>query len=146
MLPIMKRLIVLTVVAGLLAVVGFAVRYERRLAREKLEEEAHKKREASYEFSLRTYSQALKLGMNRKEVENYLRKKSLPILAICCVGGSESDLIKIGQDEDTWFCAENYVYIAIHFDDEARHRAERDADVDDILKSITIFHMPGRCL
>jgi hypothetical protein len=150
--PIMKRLIVLTLVGGLLAVVGLAVRYELKLkAREKLEAEAHKKREASYALSLLTYSQALKPGMNRKEVEDYLKKKNLPVLALCCVDGSESDLIRIGQDDDTWFCAENYVYIALQFDDEAGHRAEydtdvRDADVHAILKSITIFHMPGRCL
>jgi hypothetical protein len=141
--PTMKRLILLILVVVVLAAIGFAVRYRLK---EQAEEEADKKREASYELSRREYAQALEPGMNRKEVEAYIRKKNLPVLPVCCVGGRKSDLIKIGQDEDTWVCGENYVYIALQFDHEAKDRPERFADDDDTLNSITIFHMPGRCL
>lgn len=141
--PTMKRLIALILVVLLLAVVGFAVRHR---IREQAKEGARKKREAGYELSVQEYSQALIPGTNRKEVEDYIRKKNVPMLRMCCVGGNKSDLIKIGQDDDTWFCSENYVYIALQFDHEAKDRPERFADDDDTLNSITIFHMPGRCL
>jgi hypothetical protein len=139
----MKRLVVLILVVGLLAMVGFAVRYRLK---GQAEEAVHKKREASYELSRREYSQALEPGMNRKEVEDYVRKKTFPVLRMCCVGGSKSDLIKIGQDDASWFCGVNNVFVAFQFEDHASQGTYRDANDSDTLSQITVFHWADNCL
>ena len=139
----MKRLITLILVTVVLAVVGFAVRYRLK---EDAEEEAHRKREASYELSRREYSQALRSGMKRKEVEDYIRKKNLPVLRMCCVSANKSDLIKLGQDGANWFCGESNVYVALQFEDHGSHDAYREANDSDTLSQITIFHWADTCL
>jgi hypothetical protein len=108
--------------------------------------EAQKRREAGYELALHAYSQALRPGMSRKEVEDYLRAKSVPSLKMCCVGGRNSDLVKIGQEDATWFCREVNVYVAFQFDDGGHHGPYSTANDSNSLEAVTIFDWADGCL
>jgi hypothetical protein len=144
--PIFKRvlasiLVVVTLSAGVLA-----VRYERRKTEEK-------KREASYQSTLTTYTQALKPGITRKEVEDYLRKKNLSWGQICCVDSTETSsrhsmdyLVLIGREDPPWFCSENNVYVAFEFDDRGVHGPHWDNNDADELKTIKVWHHLDGCL
>lgn len=119
-----------------------------------LEARAQRKRQASYELALRSYQQALKPGITRKEVESYLHKQKDAFDQTCCVDPKESatrsswdDIVKIGEEKPPSFCGANNVYIAFQFiDHERRHGYEiRDSDLD-TLKAVSIYHQSGPCL
>jgi hypothetical protein len=86
-----------------------------------LEKRAQQEREAHYESILRGYSDSLKPGMTRLEVEKYLQSQNLTFRQMCCVNskvfgaGVWDDLVKIGKEDAPWFCSENNVYIALDF-------------------------------
>jgi hypothetical protein len=111
----MKRILVRMLVglAALVFVLGIRFEVKRRAAR---------KREAGYQLVLREYTEVLKPGMKRKEVEDYLRTKNAKLRQNCCVDSSESskrhswdDLTKIGEEDAPWFCSEHNVYVAFQF-------------------------------
>ena len=64
-------LILILVVAPL---IFFGVRYEMKV---RAENQAQAKRETTYQAALLSYSQIIKPGMKRKEVEKYLRSKKV---------------------------------------------------------------------
>ena len=147
MKSIAKRLWPLALVLPALLIAVTIVRH--RLARRE-----QKKRQAVYELTLRSYQEALKPGMTRKEVEDYLRAKNANIRQMCCVNPRESpnrssldDLVKIGQEEIPFVCTENNVYVAFQFaDHEHRHDYEiRDSDLD-TLRAVTIYRQLEGCL
>lgn len=122
-------------------------------ARYALKKKAREKREAGYELTLLSYSQALKPGMPRKEVEHYLQGKNVPVQQMCCVAANElsqrhswDDLTKIGQGDADWFCSENNVYVAFQFNDHGQHGAHWDANDFDTLKAISIYRRLEGCL
>ena len=55
--------------------------------RHKLKLQAKRKREAAYQSALLSYTEVLKPGMNRKEVEDYLRARTVDFSQMCCVDG-----------------------------------------------------------
>ena len=75
--------------------------------------QAQNRREAAYQLQLLSYTQDLKTGMTRKEVEDYFRANKIEFRQMCCVADelyrrhSWDDLIKIGEEEVPWFCRGN---------------------------------------
>jgi hypothetical protein len=136
-------LILILVVAPL---IFFGVRYEMKM-------QAHKKREAAYRASLRSYTQVFRPGMTRKEVEDYLHGKNVEFGQTCCVDAMElskrhswDDLIKIGREDAPWFCGEHDVYLAFQFIDQGQHGTRWDVNDLDTLKAISIYHRLEGCL
>jgi len=109
--------------------------------------ELQKKREAAYQSALQAYAQELKPGMNRKDVENYLRAKGVGFRQMCCIEqwGAFADLVKIGQEKAPWFCSENYVYVAFEFTSAGLKPDLHPADAD-TFKMARIFRQLGGCL
>jgi hypothetical protein len=140
----------LYVAAALIAalLVGFSVRHF-------LEVRAQKRREVEYQKALRSYSQSLKTGVTRKQVEDYLSARKIPFQQVCCVKVKEfsrgvyddayDDLVQIGQEDAPWFCRQNNVYIALQFFGSYRNSPPR-ADASDKLKDVTIYHRFDGCL
>jgi hypothetical protein len=139
------RPVFFVVIAGLFLL---GVRYE-------LKKQARKRREATYQSDLRSYSQALIPGTKRKEVEDYLRAKKADFSQMCCVETSDSakrhtwdDLVKIGEEDHPWFCSEHFVYVALRFADHVQIEngySFKDDD-SDTLNTVSIFHQLGGCL
>ena len=142
----MKRVLlsILELVVGGLLVLG--IHYGLKM-------QAQKKREAAYQFSLRSYAQVLKPGMTQKEVERYLQGKNVEFRQTCCVDAMElskkhswDDLIKIGREDAPWYCSENDVYLAFQFTDQGQHGTWWDANDLDTLKAISVYYRLEGCL
>jgi hypothetical protein len=118
--------------------------------------ESKKKRDAAYEATVQAYSQKLKPGMTRVEVETYLRKQGTQFMQMCCVERNSywDNLVKIGEEGHPWYCGEHYVYVAFEFVATEPHGAstEREkierwkAHDTDVLKEIKRYDMLGGCL
>ena len=129
-------------------VVGFS-------ARHLIEERARRRREVEYQKTLRSYSELLKTGMTRKQVEEYFSATQIVFRQLCCVSVKEfsrgvyddtyDDLVKIGQEDAPWFCSENNVYIAFQFLGSQKGSLPR-AEASDKLKDLTIYHHLDGCL
>jgi hypothetical protein len=106
----MKRwawLLGLIVIASL---VGIVHHWEKERAKEE--------RQAGYQRTVALYSDVLKSGMSRKQVEDYLGKKGVSFSNICCVENSDGtfdDIVRIGQEDAPWFCSEHNIYVAFEF-------------------------------
>jgi hypothetical protein len=105
------------------------------------------KREAAYQAKLQSYTDVLKPGMTRKNVEDYLRGKGVEFRKLCCVDKESvfSDLVKIGKEKHPWYCEEHNVYIAFQFVSVEPQKGFEAHD-SDTLKAITIFHKFDGCL
>jgi hypothetical protein len=144
----MKRwcLYLATMIAVL--VVAFGVRHV-------FEERAQRRREAEYQMTLRSYSELLRTGMTRKQVEEYLSGKKVLFRQMCCVSVKEfsrgvydnayDDLVKVGQEDVPWFCSENNVYIAFQFLGSQKDSLS-GAEPSDTLKDVTVYHKLDGCL
>jgi len=128
-------LIVILVVAPL---IFFGVRYELKV---RAETQAQAKREMAYQSTLRSYNQVLKLGMKRETVEDYLRFNKTEFLRL-----SLDDLTKIGEDEPTWVCGRTGVYVKFQFIGVGQRELRFDANDEDTLDEIKIFHWGNTCL
>lgn len=105
------------------------------------------KREAAYQAKLESYTEALKPGMTRKNVEDYLRAKGVAFGQLCCVDerSAYADLVYIGKEKHPWYCEEHNVFIAFQFAAVEAHKGWEAYD-SDTLKSITVFHKFEGCL
>jgi hypothetical protein len=98
-----------------------------------------------------SYSQVLKPGMTRKEVEDYFRANKVQFSQECCVGGSNIhslvDLIKIGTQHIPVPCGDTPYYVAFIFDDHTQHPPVKllPADDMDTLRSITTVNLVDDC-
>jgi len=128
-----RRLLVLLLV---LSVCLFFLRY---LSKTK----AEKRRALTYRAALERYSQALRPGMTREEVEDYLKANNASFYHMCCVkakrssDGAYDDLTRIGQEDAPWFCSQNNIYIAFLF--AGPKRVATTADPSDKLTSIELY-------
>jgi hypothetical protein len=140
----MKRILLLTLVLLTLGLGVLAVR--SRL----LKRQAQTRREVAYQSNLRSYTQVLKPGMTRKEVEDYFRAEDIEFRQMCCVADAFStrhswdDLIKIGEEDVPLFCRQNNAYVAFLFTDY--DKSERQDNDLDTLKNVTIYHELEGCL
>jgi hypothetical protein len=140
-----KRLLIFALVVAVLLIIWLGVRSN-------LQEEAQKKRDKAYQAALRSFTEALKPGMTRKEVENYLRAKNLEVRQMCCVNPSESasrstwdDLTKIGEEQAPFVCSAKNIYVAFQFK-EHKARGTSKADDLDTLRAMSIFRWQEGCL
>jgi hypothetical protein len=146
----MKRtLLSVLLVLTIIGLSGSAIRYE-------FKKREQKRRQTAYVEALSSYTQVLRPGMTRKEVEGYLHARNIEFAQTCCVDSSETakrhswdDLARIGREDPPWYCGENNVYIAFQFKD---HNQGQEAtgfiknDDFDTLKAVTIYHSLERCL
>jgi hypothetical protein len=142
----MKRVLLLIFLLVGVGLLVLGIRHALKL-------QAKRKREAAYQSALLSYTQVLKAGMTRKEVEDYLRARNVGFSQMCCVVGiqvhpkhSLDDIAKVGQEDAPWFCSEHYVFVAFQFEDHGQYKSILGADDKDILKSVTIFDQLGGCL
>lgn len=112
-----------------------------------LPQSAKEKREAAYQAALQSYSEVLKPGMTRKEVQIYLQGKNVTFGQLCCIDEPSAlpDLVKIGKEKHPWYCSAHVVYIAFQFSAVESHKPWQAYD-SDTLKRITIFHQLEGCL
>ena len=123
------------------------------VVRSKLRQQAQKKRDAAYQAALLRFTEALKPGLTRKEVEDYFRAKNLKFRQMCCVDSHESasrsswdDLTKIGEEQAPWFCSEKNIYVAFQFTDHKTRGGTPKADDLDTLKAVSIYPWLEGCL
>ena len=106
-------------------------------------------RETFYQASLRSYSEVLRLGMTRKDVEAYLQGKGKAFKQMCCIERSPKnaydDLTKIGAENHPWYCDKHNVYIGFQFVSAGSHTFPK-ADESDTLTKITVYHRLEGCL
>lgn len=137
----MKRWSLLSITAVILVVASVAA------ARSHVKTVAQKRREIAYQSALQKYSQDLKPGLRRTEVESYLRarKAHFSWMYTAFGAGHESqyaDLIKIGEEAAPWYCSEAYVYVAFEFSGVDKFE-QNDSDR---LERIEIFRPYSGCL
>jgi hypothetical protein len=111
-------------------------------------EKKKQKREAAYQAARQSYSDVMKPGMTRKDVEEYFRTKAVVFSQLCCIeaGNTYADLIKIGKEKHPWYCEAHNVYVAFQFAAaEPRDNPPSTRD-SDILKKVTVFHKLEGCL
>lgn len=105
-------------------------------------------REAAYQADLRSYSEALKPGMTRKTVEEYLRGRNIAFRhpssffyqnEVVKEPTAGTDVVTIGTEPPPhFFCSETGVYIKLVFlaTDERHSLSAGDSDV---LKQVMLF-------
>ena len=108
-------------------------------------------REAQYQMSLRSYSEALHLGATRQEVEAYLRANGRPFQRMCCMppvegGRTDDDLTLLGAEPPPWNCSEHNVYVGFAFMPQGPRLANPVSNDADTLIDIRIFHWLRGCL
>ena len=106
---------------------------------------ARQQRELTYQATLRSYSETLKPGMTRKDVEAFLRRKGKRFTQWLEGPGPLRDLTKIGEESAPWYCSEHHVYVAFDFV-AAQPRESGQADDADTLKTVRLLHQLGGCL
>ena len=108
---------------------------------------AQQKREAAYQAKLQSYTDVLKPGMTRKNVEDYLRGKGVAYGQLCCIDekSAYADLVYIGKEKHPWYCEKHSVYIAFQFAAVEPHKGWEAYDSDS-LNSITVFHKLDGCI
>jgi len=105
--------------------------------------------EGGYQAALASYAAVLKPGMTRTEVQDYLRAKKTKFTQMGGVDnlGTQTLLVKVGEERPSWNCSENYAYVAFHFNPGSgtgyRGYVENGADS---LKEITVYHQLSGCL
>lgn len=77
-----------------------------------------KRRDVANQATLLTYSQNLRPGLTRKEIEDYLHSRGTAFTQMCCLEqrSALTDLVKVGEEEAPWYCSEWTVFIALEFD------------------------------
>ncbi len=112
-------------------------------------EKLAQQRELFYQATLRSYSDALRSGLTRKDVESYLRANNKPFRQMCCMGRSGKnaydDLTKIGEESPPWNCSAHNVYIGLEFVSAGTHPFP-EAHESDTLTKVRIFHWFEGCL
>jgi|SRR5579871_6333253 len=116
----------------------FGVRHELKV---RAETRAQAKRESTYQATLHNYSQIIKPGMKRKEVEEYLRSNKIEFFHL-----SLDDLTRIGEDAPTWFCGSSGVYVKFQFISVKPSEPRLKANDGDTLDELKIFHWADNCL
>jgi hypothetical protein len=70
------------------------------------------RRDAQYRAILKTYSDVLRPGMKRSEVENYFIMSRY----VSFDRGVPKDFVKIAHEKEGWVCQEQNVYLIFEFD------------------------------
>ena len=104
-----------------------------------------KRRQVQYQAALESYSDAVKAGSSRRDVELYLNQRKLPFQQLCCVRERRSayaDLLKVGEEKAPWFCNKNNTYVAFEFEATEPHGEIPEAhDSDRLVRTILWPHL-----
>ena len=144
MRPLTFRRSVWLTLALILVVAPAACVFYRR-AKHDREREA---RQAYYESVLRSYTETLKPGATRKQVEIYLRNNGKQIVHMCCMNVTHSaydTLTKIGEERAPWFCEAHNIYVGFEFIAQGSHNFPEAHD-SDVLAGIQIHPWLTGCL
>ena len=114
-----RRWGLLITISALVIVCVFGVNHvveERAERRSQIEYQLMLKR---YRPALKEYSDALKPGTTRREVESYLRSRNLKFSQMCCNGvppGADAlpDQVMIGIEKAPW-CSQLSIYVDLEF-------------------------------
>lgn len=109
-----------------------------------LDAKDRKKREIGYQAIAKSYSERLKPGLTRREVEAYLKANGTQFTQRCYGGGDTAcfDFVQIGHERVPWFCSDHFVEIQFSFSG----RSWLSTAGTDILRSIGVhYHLDG-CL
>src|SRR6266850_1859552 len=137
--PAIERpLVFLILIVVLAPLIFFGIRHNLRV---QAETQAQAKRETTYQSALRSYNQILKPSMKRKEVEDYLRLNKIEFLQM-----SPYNLTKIGEEQPPWYCGASNVYVKLRFTNVRKGERQFDADDEDTLDEIVVYHQLDRCL
>lgn len=140
----MRRWLLPVAILTVIALSVFGVRHV-------LEKRAQHARDLAYQSALLSYTEVLRPGMTRRDVDVYLRARNAQFRLMCCVDTKEfskgvyDELTKIGQEDAPWFCSEENVYVAFQFMGTP-HKQGFEADPSDTLHSITIYRWLEGCL
>ena len=87
-------------------------------------------REHQYARTLKAFSDVLRPGMTRGDVERYLGSKNFEFLRECSGCDTLTDLVKISHENAGWLCIEQNVYAAFDFTATEPHdwKEARDSD------------------
>lgn len=105
------------------------------------------KREVGYHSALRSYFEALKPGLSRKQVEDYLQAKGISYGRSCCINehSAFADVARIGEEKVfVPFCSSEQVLVAFEFASREPHRWPKSYPSDE-LKRI-VLSRPMDCL
>jgi hypothetical protein len=86
--------------------------------------------------------------MTRKQVESYLRGKSIQFGQVCCFDyeGAYADRIAIDPGKGDWICRSYNTYLLFQFAAKGPRPVNVMTEPDDTLKRITIRMIPEGCL
>src|ERR1035438_9945911 len=132
-------LILLIMIFAAVPIIFFGARYGMKI---QAENQAQAKRDATYQATLHSYSQILKLGMNRKKVEDYLRVNKMEFFRL-----SLDDLAQIGEDKSqSWGCGNVDVFMEFAFTAATQREGQPNANEMDTLNQVEIIHRSSGCL
>jgi hypothetical protein len=137
-----RRWLLLTAAIVLSIGVGLSIKslFARRAPRE---------RQTQYAAIVRDYSEVLKPGKSRREVEAYLQLGHHPIRQMCCLGVHRSayaDIVKIGQEQPPWYCNNYNMYVGFEFDSTDAQGSVLEARDSDKLQDVILFPWLEECL
>jgi hypothetical protein len=99
-----------------------------------------RKRVGACQAALESYSANLQIGMTRKQVEDYLRSRSIKFNRV----DAEYDHFLIGDEGSDWVCAQKLEYIELHFAPTPQGVAWAALDSDTLTRINLRFR--GQCL
>jgi hypothetical protein len=103
------------------------------------------KRDAQYQTALHTYTDEIKPGMARSDVEEILRRRNTSFQQVKLAGDGLEDLITIGREDPTGFCIWNDVDVRIHFNSSYDKSDAKGLPADKV-EYVNIFEWPRDCL
>jgi hypothetical protein len=109
---------------------------------------AQMRRAATNRSALMMYSENLRPGLTRKDVEDYLRARRTSFAQRCCTEerNTFTDLVKVGEEPAPWYCSEWPVYIALEFAATESHRPPFLPSDSDVLKKVDLVSNGEGCL
>ena len=135
----MKRLRVLLLSLLVAACAAAVVRYL-------WEQHTEKKRAATYQSALNSYSAIIRLGTSRRDLETYFHLRSTPFHRQRLQDqDAYADLTKIGEGDHPWYCKRKSVYVAFQFNSTEKRPDSTGQSPLDTLKQITLFPQLEGC-
>ena len=113
-----------------------------------IEKRAAERRQVEYQTAVKRYSDVLKVGMTRREVEYYLAQRHEKFGRMCCVHIKRhafADLVKIGEESPPWYCNHHFIDVAFEFEATSPHELVEAYDSDRLI-SVTLFPHLEQCM
>ncbi len=103
---------------------------------------------AAIRVALIHYEQNLKPGLNRKEVEDYLRVHGIGFGERCCnvPNGAFSIVVRVGEEEVPWFCSSWPDHVSFEFIPTEAQGSPSQPLNSDVLKEVHLTSNGEGCL